>query len=191
MLTVTLEESKRIVGLLLESTEITSELFGGLFIWTVDRVDTYYRKRRNPSRQQEAAGEGPSALMQLWTDRARERDNIRHLFRVSFRRILHQLVVRQNRYQRGGITYWGMGDKEQVDAVQSGVADEIIRGFLANVVTILVEHSIEEECNFALEIYDDLKRWDQLISGSSTKLSELLSSITRPPKRRKAQVGTL
>ncbi|KAF8945431.1 hypothetical protein BGZ47_002626, partial [Haplosporangium gracile] len=131
LLTVTHQESIRLVGLILESPDITAELFGGLFIWTVDQID--------------------------------------------------------NRRQRGGISYWDLGDKDQIDVIQSGVADEIIQGFLVGVITILVEHPIQgDDSQFGQEICEDLKRWDRLFTGGSgSKISELLSSVARPSKRRK------
>lgn len=179
----------RLVGLILESSEVTAELFGGLFIWTVDRIDACYRKKQVPSHPQEASN-NPGEFVRMWTDRTKECESIRRLFRVSFKNILHQLISRQNRRQRGGISYWGLGDKDQIDAVQSGVADEIIQGLLADVISILVGHSVQGEVlQFEQEIYRDLRRWDQLFTGGSgSKLSELLSSVERSPKRRKHEV---
>lgn len=179
----------RLVGLILESSEVTAELFGGLFIWTVDQIDTRYRKKQDPSHPQEACN-NPGKFIRMWTDRTKECKSIRRLFRVSLKNILQQLILRQNRRQRGGISDWGVGDKNQIDTVQSGVADEIIQGLLADVITILVEHSVQGDVRqFEQEIYGELRRWDQLFTGGSgSKLSELLSSVVRSPKRRKHEV---
>ncbi|KAF9143395.1 hypothetical protein BGX30_000549 [Mortierella sp. GBA39] len=186
LLTVTHRESMRLVGLILESSEVTAELFKGLFIWTVDQIDARYRKKQAPPHPQ-GASNNPGEFIRMWTDRAKECESIRRLFRVSFKNILHQLILQQNRRQRGGISYWGLGDKDQIDAVQSGVADEIIQGLLADIIAILVEHPVQGGVGqFGQEIYGDLRRWDQLFTGGSgSKLSELLSSVERSPKRRK------
>lgn len=189
LLTVTHQETMRLVGLILESSEVTAELFRGLFIWTVDQIDAHYRKKQTPSRPQETSN-NPGEFIRMWTDRAKESECIRRLFRVSFKNILHQLILRQNRRQRGGISHWGQGDKDQIHPVQSGVADEIIQGLLADVIAILVEHPIQREVyQFGQEICGDLRRWDQLFTGGSgSKLSELLSLDERSPKRRKHEV---
>ncbi|KAF9140069.1 hypothetical protein BG015_001802 [Linnemannia schmuckeri] len=186
LLTITRQESTRLVGLILESPVVTAELFGGLFIWTVDQIDVRYRKKQCSPHPQEASN-NPGEFIRMWTDRAKERESIRRLFRVSFKKILHQLVMRQNRRQRGGISYWGLGDKDRIDVVQLGFADEIIQGLLADVIAILVEHPIQgDDSQFGQEIYEDLKRWDQLFTGGSGfKLSKLLSPVVRPPKRKK------
>ncbi|OAQ24943.1 hypothetical protein K457DRAFT_141470 [Linnemannia elongata AG-77] len=186
LMTVTHKESMRLIGLILESSEVTAELFRGLFIWTVDQVDAHYRKKQVQSNPQEASN-NPGEFIGMWTDRAKECESIRRLFRVSFKNTLRQLILQQNRRQRGGISYWDLGDKAQIDEVQSGVADEIIQGLLADVIAILVEHPVQGEVpQFGEEIYGDLRRWDHLCAGGSgSKLSELLSSVERSAKRRK------
>ncbi|KAF9134051.1 hypothetical protein BGW39_008270 [Mortierella sp. 14UC] len=193
LLTVTTQEITRLVGLVLESSEVTVELFGRLFIWTVDQIDCRYRKRQDPSHQQDIRS-NPGEIIRLWTDRAKECESIRRLFRASFKHILRQLIVRHSRHHRGGISYWDLGDKSQVETTQTGVADEIIQGLLADIITTLIEHPAQGEgkqsCQFAQEIYEDIERWDQFSIGSGSKLSELLSSIARNPKRRKQEEST-
>lgn len=79
---------------------------------------------------------------------------------------------------------------DQIDTAQSGVADEIIQGLLASLITILVEHPDQEDaCQFGQDMYEDLRKWDRVFAGGSdSKLSELVSSIARSPKRRKQEV---
>ncbi|KAF9903759.1 hypothetical protein EC991_003407 [Linnemannia zychae] len=192
LLTVNMQESTRLVGLILRSSEVTTELFGKLFIWTVDQIDTIYRERQAPVHQQ-GVRSNPREIIRLWVNRARECESIRGLFRASFRNIIRQLIVRHRRHHQGGMSYWGLGNKDQVKAAQTRVADEIIQGLLADIITILVEHpNIGEggDSPFEQNIHEDIKRWDQSFSGSSSKLSELLSSKTRTLKRRKQEDTT-
>ncbi|KAF9094209.1 hypothetical protein BGX23_002369, partial [Mortierella sp. AD031] len=192
LLTFTHQESLRLAGMILRSPEVTADLLGSLFVWTVDQVETTYRRRAAQIQQQQEGFEASGRLIRLWVDRTKECENIRRLFRVSFRRVLSQLMVRQSRRHRGGISYWGLGDKDQDDSsTHPGVADEIIQGLLADIIAILVEHpSVEGECDFAQDIYEDLRRWDQLFTGFGTKLSELLPASARSPKRKRTQEET-
>ncbi|KAG0375424.1 hypothetical protein BGX24_009133 [Mortierella sp. AD032] len=190
LLTVTQQESTRLMRLILESSEVSTEQLSSLFIWTVDQIDIRYRKKQDMSRSQDALS-NPGEIMRLWTDRAKDFESIRRLFRASFRTILRQLIVRHSRRRRGGISYWGLGDKDQVSTTQTGIADEIIQGLLSDIITILMEHPVQGEGReggqFVQEIYEDVRRWDQFCTASSSKLSELLSSIARNPKRRKQE----
>ncbi|KAG0214324.1 hypothetical protein BGX33_002249 [Mortierella sp. NVP41] len=192
LLTFTHQESLRLAGMILRSPEVTADLLGSLFVWTVDQVETTYRRRAAQIQQQQEGFEASGRLIRLWVDQTKECENIRRLFRVSFRRVLSQLMVRQSRRHRGGISYWGLGDKDQDDSsTHPGVADEIIQGLLADIIAILVEHpSVEGECDFAQDIYEDLRRWDQLFTGFGTKLSELLPASARSPKRKRTQEET-
>ncbi|KAG0277483.1 hypothetical protein BGZ95_005881 [Linnemannia exigua] len=194
LLTVTLQESTRLMSLILESAEVSTKQFSSLFVWTVDQIDIRYRKKQDPSHSQDAHS-NPGEIMRLWTDRAKECENTRRLFRVSFRTILRQLIVRHSRRHRGGISYWGLGDGDQVDTTQTAVADEIIQGLLADIITILTEHPVqgegEEGGQFVQEIFEDVRRWDQFCTASGLKISEQLSSIVRTPKRRKQEGKTM
>ncbi|KAG0297065.1 hypothetical protein BGZ96_007766 [Linnemannia gamsii] len=146
LLTATHQESTRLVGLILESSEVTAELFGSLFIWTVDQIDARYRKKQAPSLSQEASS-NPGELICMWTDR------------------------------RGGISYWGLGDRDQTDATQSGVADEIIQGLLASLITILVEHPDQDDaCQFEQDI---LRRDAELVAKRSQSNSTSQKSRTQ------------
>ncbi|KAK3814628.1 MAG: hypothetical protein J3R72DRAFT_480506 [Linnemannia gamsii] len=194
LLTVTQQESTRLMSLILESSEVSTEQLSSLFIWTVDQIDIRYRKKQDLSCSQDALS-NPGEIMRLWTDRAKDCESIRRLFRASFRTILRQLIVRHSRRHRGGISYWGLGDKDQVSTTQTGIADEIIQGLLSDIITILMEHPVQGEGReggqFVQEIYEDVRRWDQFCTASGSKLSELLSSIARNPKRRKQEGITM
>ncbi|KAF9960183.1 hypothetical protein BGZ72_007718 [Mortierella alpina] len=171
------QELLRLLNLVLSSTELSTDLVIGLFLWTTDVIKT--------GLQETAAG---PELLNLWLDRIQEQGRCRQLFGASFRRILNRLLVRMTRSPLVFLGPWSARQKiSDVSSSKPAIqgregALNTIQGFLRAAVMSLAQG---EDCiEFAQDVQGDLKRWDALVAEDNSGLSHLLPKIASKKRRR-------
>ncbi|KAG0017161.1 hypothetical protein BGZ80_008561 [Entomortierella chlamydospora] len=169
LLTVPHNERLRLLGFMLGSSLLSAELLADLFIWTIDFLVSGEYNRMIESGSSNVSDE----LSALWTDRLKEQESRRRLFRVSLKRILSRLFVRLIR------TNMRVQGRAQVDRDSDSLpmtggpeaALGIVQRLLEDTVRLVIElgengHEVDQD------LQKDFERWDTLIP----RFSDILRS---------------
>ncbi|KAF9362639.1 hypothetical protein BGX34_005781 [Mortierella sp. NVP85] len=174
--TISRIEKIRLLDLILDSSQLSTDLFMDLFSWIVDIV---FAECCEENIAKDESTMWPMPIVELWMSRVKVQDTCRQLFRSSLKRLLERLFLRLTRMNTMHTGHWGndpgikQGSRRALSIVQRVMKDTLLS---------LLEHS-EDRTAFVREYQGYLEQMDELAPGISDVFQVSLEK-SQPLKRR-------
>jgi hypothetical protein len=178
--TISRIEKLRLLDLILDSSQLSTDLFTDLFSWIVDIA---FAECCEENIAKDESTMWPMPIVELWISRVKVQDACRQLFRSSLKRLLERLFLRLIRMNTMYAGHWGnvpdikQGSKRALSVVQRLMKDTLLS---------LLERS-EDHTAFVRKYQGYLEQMDELAPGFSDVFQVSLGK-TQPLKRRLDEV---